>query len=182
MQPVGDQRSENSNVARSRDVNHVRLEPIHVLLNFAESRKHGKVKRVRSVEPKSNRPAANLNPLYAAIARDFISRTSMHHQKRQASASRKRLKLPARVGDAVYFVIRIGKKRDPQVCSVHEVASYETSVATRPTVSLGIACVSAFFTAVYSSSRNDEKRISRNTGGVPHNVETGVSSGVLRPG
>jgi hypothetical protein len=108
-QVVSQQRSQYSNVARTRNMNDIRAELTHEPQKLRVVPREQEIKLVVAIERELDSTAAKLNSGKRSIRYDFVARARMNQEEWESVFFCISRKLPARIRDTVYFAVRTGK-------------------------------------------------------------------------
>ena len=106
---VSHESAQDSNVARTRDVNDIRAEIAHELQNPRIVPQEQKIEFVVAIERKRRPAAAQLNSGNRSIRYHFVARARVNQEEGESVFFGIGGKLPAGIRDAVYFPVRTGK-------------------------------------------------------------------------
>src|SRR5450759_2169731 len=175
---MGDENTEHPEIARTRDLHHIRIEIPCQPHHFSIVPPQGKVVFVSLVERERQRTPPKLNPGYRTRSHNLIAATGVNGQEREIAVSRKRFKVSAGIRDAVHFVVGIWEESDfqtPWISISHDVASYRPSDGSSKLTSSRRIWPNARRTVAFSRTRMTEKIRSIKAGGAFHKAEIGCS-------
>jgi len=121
-----DQRTKHSHIAWTRDLDDVGIEILNPPRHLPIMPPKRQVKCVGLVKGKGEWPSGKLYPGYGTRSYSFFACARMDGQKGKSAVFRKFFKVPARVGDAVHFIVCIREERDSYTSAIpisHNTAS-----------------------------------------------------------
>src|SRR5438477_2513694 len=125
---MGDESTEHSEVARTRDLHHIRIEGAHQAHHFPIAPPQGKVVFVSPIERERQWTPPKLDPSNRTLAHHIVAGACVNGKEWELAVLGKCFKVPARIRDAVHFVVRIREKSHSQTPSIsisHDIASYQ---------------------------------------------------------
>ena len=127
---MGNESTEHPEVARTRDLHHIRIEVLRQAHYFSITPPPGKVVFVSLVERERQWTPPKLDPGYRTRGHNLVAGTCVNRQEWEPAVPRKCFKVSAGIRDAVHFVVSIREESDSQTPSIsisHDIALYTPS-------------------------------------------------------
>src|ERR1035438_3102707 len=182
---MGDESTEHPEVARTGDLQHIRIEVPHQAHHFSRTMPKGNIVFVSLVERERQSTSPKLDPGYRTHSHDLVAGTCVNDQEWEPAVLRKCFKVPTGIRDPVHFVVNVREESNPQISTVsipHDVASFTPSHGAARVTSSRRICPNARRTVAFSIIRIIEKIRSIKAGRAFHRAEIGWSTTPDRSG